>query len=75
MLRKAIGGIITANYSYAVGMDWRVQTALISIFSETLFLNQLHTFSFLSIKSFYTHFSNKKFWEKILKTKILSFSN
>ena len=40
-------------------------TALKSIFWETLFLDQLQDFSFLTFISFDTHFWNQNIWKKI----------
>ena len=45
--------------SHAVGMDSWVLTAAKSIFRESIFLDQLYTFSLLSFNSFYAYFRNQ----------------
>ena len=42
--------------SHAVGMDFRVQMAVIWILWETLFSNQLHNFHYHPQIHFHTHF-------------------
>ena len=52
----------------------RGHTALKSILGETLFLNQLHDLSLLSLNSFLHPFLKSKFMKKFLSTKKISFS-
>ena len=60
--------------SQAVGWDSLMPTALKSISSGTLFLNQLHDFSLISSNSFLHPFLKSKFAKKILDAKKISFS-
>ena len=59
--------IINLLNSHAVWMDSWVLTAAKSIFWESIFVDQLFTFSLLSLNSFL-----QPFFEKFLDTKIIS---
>ena len=54
-------------------MDSWVQTGKKSILSETLFLDQLHNFSLVSLNLFLHSFLKSEFLKKIFVTKIMSF--
>ena len=60
--------------SHAVGMDSWVLTAAKSIFRESIFLDQLYTFSLLSLNSFLQPFSEKFLDTKIISLKILTWT-